>query len=93
MASALLVPLPLCAGAANSQLAISVVVSRSCLVETAVSATAPRVRLQCAAGASRNLRTTAESYNSDRQRRPAEMSTSITAPDARADWRVLTLNF
>lgn len=93
MAGALLVPLPVCAGAANTQVTVSVVVSRSCRVETPTAETGPRVRLRCATGATRNLRTTGETYKSDRAPRPVEIRPSIATPDARADWRVLTLNF
>jgi hypothetical protein len=94
MASALFVPLPLYAGVASTPLTVSVVVSRWCEVETNTSESIPRMRLKCADGATRNLRTTGGSYNGDRSEGPPGMATTaVAAPDARHGWRVLTLNF
>jgi len=84
MLTALTSVVPLTAGTAQSDLGVSVTVVRSCVVDAQPSvAGAPPLRLNCSAGAARDVRVT-ESVSA---------ATPVLSNAPQADLRVLLVNF
>ena len=73
---------PLVADSTQSQLTVSVTVVRSCVVDAQpVAGDAPRLRLQCATGAARDVQVTTSN------------AAPVSSGAPHADLRVVTVNF